>query len=100
MFGREPTHNRRSPFTGPKQPDLKWRFRTDNKVYSSPVLAADGTIYFASRDGSLYAARANGEYLWDYMTDGEILSSPAIGPDGTIYIGSQDNWLLFASKNS
>jgi len=36
---------------------LKWKFTTGviGQVNSSPAIAADGTIYFGSDDGNLYA---------------------------------------------
>jgi outer membrane protein assembly factor BamB len=59
---------------------------------SSPALAADGTIYEATFDGTLLAISPEGQVLWTFDTgdDIEIKSSPAIGDDGTIYFGSRD----------
>ncbi len=55
---------------------------------SSPVIGADGTIYFGA--DKLYAINPNGGLKWSYTTGSVILSSPAIGADGTIYFGSAD----------
>jgi len=48
----------------------------------------DGTIYFASADGYLYAFGPDGTQKWRFrfLTEG-LDSTPAIGPDGTIYLG-------------
>lgn len=34
---------------------LKWTFRTTGYIFSTPTVAGDGTIYFNSNDGNLYA---------------------------------------------
>ena len=60
---------------------------------SSAGIGADGSIYFGSADGKLYALNPNGSQEWSFTTDGPIFSSPAIGADGTIYAGSYDRKL-------
>jgi outer membrane protein assembly factor BamB len=93
MFGREPAHNRRSPFVGAQADDVKWQFDTGGVVDSSPAIAADGTIYFGSFDEYIYAVKPDGNQKWRYGTDGNIRSSPAIAEDGTVYVGCDDNYL-------
>jgi len=89
MFGREPTHNRRSPFTGPTTNALKWSYTTGSNLLSSPAIGAKGTIYIGSNDRKLYAISSDGNQKWTFTTGSSIgFSSPAIGADGTIYIGS------------
>ena len=34
---------------------LKWSYTTGNEVWSSPAIAADGTVYVGSFDDKLYA---------------------------------------------
>lgn len=71
----------------------KWSFPVDDGVESSPALAEDGTIYFGSHNGSLYAIRDDGAAatrLWEFATAGQITGSPAVDGMGTIYIGSKD----------
>jgi outer membrane protein assembly factor BamB len=81
-----------------------WSFEADKPVYySSPVVAADGTVYFGTGIyihtdvGSLYALNPDGTLKWKRNLDlypdpnqgyprGDNGYSPAIGPDGTIYI--------------
>ena len=95
MFGREPTHNRRSPYVGAQTATLKWAFTTDGYVSSSPAIALNGTVYVLGSDGFLYAIDPEGNQLWQCATgysanQSVIRSSPAIGTDGTIYVGSPD----------
>lgn len=72
-------------------------WRTGGKVYSSPAIGSDGTIYVGSYDGNLYAFALNGQTSHVWATGGAIQSSPAIGDDDTLYVGSMDsNFYAFA----
>jgi len=93
MFGRQPTHNRRSPYLGAQCPSFKWSYETGDLVDSSPAIGANGTIYVGSFDGHLYAIKPDGTLKWRYQTGDGVSSSPAIGADGTIYVGSNDGYL-------
>ncbi len=72
---------------------LRWRYQTPDMIVTSPAIATDGAIYFASLDGTLYALDATGSLKWSYSTGESIESSPAIDPDGTVYFGSHDNYV-------
>jgi len=72
---------------------LKWRYKTDDEVRSSPAVSSDGTIYVGSYDDYLYAINSDGSLKWRYKTGHDIDSSPAIDADGTVYVGSWDNYL-------
>ena len=74
---------------------FKWSFTTADSIYSSPAIALNGTIYFGSDDGKLYALNPDGSEDWNYTTSNKVRSAPAIGADGTIYFGS-DNGKLYA----
>jgi outer membrane protein assembly factor BamB len=74
--------------------DLKWKFKTEGAVRSSPALGTNGLVYFGSADSRLLAVdTATGDKRWQFPTGGPILSSPAIAPDGTVFIGSSDSQL-------
>lgn len=76
---------RRSAPTG-----VKWRFRTNGAVFSSPTVAA-GVVYVGSNDGYLYAVNAGtGSLKWKFKPDRRIPSSPAV-VDGVVYFGSYDS---------
>jgi len=58
-----------------------------------PALAADGTIYAATFDGTVDAISPTGAGLWSLpLSRGagpeEVTSELSIGPDGTIYVGT------------
>ncbi len=69
---------------------MKWTFKTNGVITSSPAIDSDGNIYFGSWDKKLYALSPDGTLLWSFTTGGVIRSSPTIGPDRTIYFGSSD----------
>jgi len=92
MFGREPTHNRRSPFTGPTTSALKWSYALHGSLgYNSPVIGADGTIYVNC--GGLHAFNPDGSLKWSNTALGYVTYTPAIGVDATVYVGSTDGSL-------
>ena len=64
-------------------------------VYSSPTIGPDGTIYFGSENGVLYAVSPSGQQRWECRTGGAVYSSPAVDSKGVIYVGS-DAGILYA----
>jgi outer membrane protein assembly factor BamB len=64
-------------------------------VYTTPAIAADGTIIFGAHNGNVYALHPDGSLYWTFTTTESawVRSSPAIGADGIIYIGSYDRTL-------
>ncbi|HLX25073.1 MAG TPA: PQQ-binding-like beta-propeller repeat protein [Usitatibacter sp.] len=68
---------------------VKWTFPTGDRIVSSPVMQ-DGTIYFGSDDGNVYAVdAATGRQLWKFVTRGSVASTPAVAGD-TLYVASFD----------
>jgi len=64
-----------------------WQFEAGDDVRSSPTVV-DGTVYFGSSDGHVYALDAGtGDEIWRFDTDGSVISSPNV-IDGVVYIGS------------
>ena len=71
---------------------FKWKYPGTN-IWSSLVIADDGTIVFADADNwKIKALFPNGTLKWSYKTNHVIYSSPAIDSD-TVYIGCHDNFL-------
>ncbi len=62
------------------------------QVVSSPAVSADGTVFFGSADGNLYAVK-DGKKVWANRIGAAVNSSPAIGADGTIYVMADDGFL-------
>jgi outer membrane protein assembly factor BamB len=70
-----------------------WSYRTGKGIFSSPVIAADGTIYIGSADRTFYALDRTGQVKWKLLT-GEIIDSAGLVDDkGRVYFGSGDGKL-------
>jgi len=86
-------------FSSSVEADLKWKFKTDGRVYSTPLIAAD-RIYFGSGDHHFYALKKEtGEQKWSFETDGAVHSSAAI-KGNLLYFGSADGHLYALNKDS
>src|SRR5262245_34209892 len=83
----------KSARTPPTTGGVFWSFQTGKGIFSSPVVAADGTIYVGSADRTFYALNPDGTVRWQSLT-GEIIDSAALLDDrGRVYVGSGDGWL-------
>ena len=81
-----------SPYdSGNNTGNLKWKYKADNRIQSSPVVDANGTIYMGSDDYNLYALNPNGTLKWKFLTGAAVVNAPAIDLNGIIYIGSLDS---------
>jgi outer membrane protein assembly factor BamB len=83
--------------TGPRANSVEFRTVTNNWSVSisgfcdsSAAIADDGTIYFGTYDGALFALRANGTRKWVFKAGREIRSSPAVSTNGAIYFGCRN----------
>ena len=92
-------HTGQSLLVGPKTPALKWKYQIGGEIYSSPIVALDGTIYIGSYDSKIYALKPDGSGVkWSYQAGGQVRSTPAIASDGTIYVAAFDG-LVYALKS-
>ena len=55
---------------------------------SQPILGADGTAYFAGRDGMLYAVSSSGSLRWKASLGGGQENPIVLGEDGSLYVAS------------
>ena len=68
--------------------ELRWKFETDDRIEAAAI-EADGVIYVASRDGTLYALDAgSGSLIWDHEFGDRISSAAEM--DGIVYVNSFD----------
>jgi PQQ-like domain len=83
MQARE--HNKTS--TTPK---ILWQFKADSRIFATPAIAGDGTLYVATYD-MLHALNPDGSEKWHYVTASALWrDSPIIGPDQSIYLLTAD----------
>jgi outer membrane protein assembly factor BamB len=67
--------------------DAAWQYVADDPGWTSPALAADGTIYFPDSFGYVHAVTPAGTRRWrssvvaGYLIGGSV----AVAPDGTLY---------------
>lgn len=76
--------------------EIKWKFKTQNPIFSSPAIGNNGTIYIGDNwvdaPGSvayIYAISPEGKLKWK-LKDAELTawnSAPAIGDEETLYFG-------------
>ena len=68
--------------------------------YLSSPAVADGTVYFGSGDGNVYALdAATGSLKWKFQTGNVVHASPAIA-NHTVYIGSWDTYFYALDASS
>ena len=89
----------RSLYVGSNTNATRCNYQLDNVINSSPVIAADGTIYIGSsatfstplNSNYFYALNPTCTIKWKSPAMGSFdTNTAAIGADGTVYIGSAD----------
>jgi outer membrane protein assembly factor BamB len=95
MFMGGPRHRGRAEAEGPaRTPEIAWRFRTGARVFASPAIGPDGTIFVGSIDGTFNALSPDGRLLWSYAASAPIFSSAAVSDAGHVYVGCDDGTFL------
>ncbi len=69
----------------PASGQVIWRFKLKRTVLGT-VAAADGRLYFGSRDGTLFCLTADGELAGRWDAHEPIVTSPAVGADQVYFI--------------
>lgn len=72
---------------------VRWKFQTDGPLIGG-VTVSDGTVYFGSSDGNVYAVDIeSGDQRWQpFETDKEVWARPTVA-GGTLYVTSLDGRL-------
>ncbi len=68
-------------------------FTTKGHIADSPAVGPDGTIYFGSWDGHLYAATLDGRLRWKMDLKDRVSSAPAVCPDGRVLVSTYEGTL-------
>jgi outer membrane protein assembly factor BamB len=77
----------------------EWSLDIRSRSDSAPAVGTDGTIYFGTWTGKLWAVNPDGSRKWVFEARNEIKSAPAVGPDGTVYFGSRDRKFYAVQAN-
>jgi outer membrane protein assembly factor BamB len=106
MFHHDLNHTGLSTHNGPDTSAVKWVFPTGDKIYGSPVIGEDGTVYIGTRGrhsaitgSKLYAIYPNGTERWQWNPGHFIDSTPVVASDGTLYVGCWDKSLYAVHPN-
>ena len=75
---------------------LKWKFATGAPIEISPTIAADGSVYFGSTDGNLFALRPDGTERWRLHTSSYTSASPVLDAAGNLYLAASKDHLSVA----
>ncbi len=87
--GGDPWQTRWLNVTGPLTSTVQWTFEAGGFT-GGPVIDADGVIYAATKDGTVYALDAAGDVQWQTMVTAQPVGSPALSPDGALYVADKD----------
>jgi len=83
----------------PEDLELKWKFKTEEGVGSSPAVSGDH-VYVGSREGYVYCFDKNtGKEIWKFKTGDWADSSPAVS-ENYVYVGSNDWYIYSLDKNT
>jgi outer membrane protein assembly factor BamB/predicted MPP superfamily phosphohydrolase len=67
----------------------KWKFKTNGKIYSTPVVSGEFVVT-GSSDSYIYCLKAkNGKLVWKYKTGKAVLGTAVI-QSNLVYIGASD----------
>lgn len=75
----------------PKKPILLWRFKSEVRTVSSPIVY-QGTTYWCDRRGLVRGVDADGNLAFSYDLKTQVEATPMIH-DSVLYIGRLDGWL-------
>jgi outer membrane protein assembly factor BamB len=77
----------------------EWKLSIGGGSDSPPAIGSDGTIYFGTWTGNLWAINPDGSRKWVFQAHNEIKSAPAVATNGTVYFGSRDRSLYAVQAN-
>lgn len=72
---------------------LRWYFQAGvekTKIFSSAAMAPDGTLYFGTQGGYVFALNQSAKVLWYKKIAGDTDSTPVVDEKGVVYFASDD----------
>lgn len=79
--------------------DVLWFFRASNWIVCTPLVGADGSVYFGSGDGNFYALSPSGAESWRYRIGAPIVADPIFDNQERIIFGALDGALHCLNKD-
>jgi outer membrane protein assembly factor BamB len=74
-----------------KDGEKRWTLALGDRVYSTPLVHEDGTLYVGSDAKRLFAIAPSGKVVWRLELDGEADSGAAFGSDGNVVVAAGAN---------
>ncbi len=71
-----------------KDGTVVWRVRAKRKVFSSPAITEDGTVFVGAQDNRLYGIRRTGTVGFALDLGNDVDCAPGIDDDGTVFVGT------------
>lgn len=85
-FMGDAAHTGRSENRGPvSEPVSIWRYPTEARVFASPIVGHDGTVYVGSLDGQFVALNPDGTLEWRYSAGQKIYPSALLVGTSVIF---------------
>lgn len=88
MLGSGPAHSSASPFLGPATGTLAWRFSNDGGIDGGVAIDVDGSVFFGTRSGRLFALDPLGVERWSAANLTPVIGVPALAQGGKLYVGT------------
>jgi outer membrane protein assembly factor BamB len=63
---------------------VRWTLALGDRVYATPLVADDGTVYVGSDARKFSAVSPEGKVRWTLDTDGDADTGPVMSPEGTV----------------
>jgi outer membrane protein assembly factor BamB len=88
MLGSGPSHSSASSFLGPATSALAWRFSNDGGIDGGVAIDVDGSVFFGTRSGRLFALDPTGVERWSVAHLTPVIGVPALAQGGKLYVGT------------
>jgi outer membrane protein assembly factor BamB len=97
MMSHDPQVTGRSPYVGPKTPNIIWTMDMPYGIFSGPAIGTDNTIYFGTftylfsdTTNYFYAVNPTGTLNWEFLTGEKYQNESGflVGSDSIIYFCS------------
>ncbi len=96
-FMGDAAHTGRSEHRGPAaRPSPAWTYQTGARVFASPIVGTDGTVYVGSLDGQFVALNPDGSLKWRYSAGQKIYPSALVAGSSIIF-GTHERELVSLS---